>query len=102
MIGPGVAINGDIISNEELTIEGPVTCSKISVANNTLIIGKDSVINAELEAKILNVFGKVTGNLRATEAIFLGPTAVVHGDAHAPKIHLDDHADLDGRIIKKG
>ncbi|MDH5654953.1 MAG: polymer-forming cytoskeletal protein [Spirochaetia bacterium] len=99
-IGPSVVINGEIVSDEELTIEGTVTANKIESRNGTLITGKTSVIKAELSGKKVTVFGKLDGNVNAQESIYIGESAVVNGDLKAPKIHLNDDAVLNGRIFK--
>ena len=99
-IGPKVVITGEITSDEELTIEGTVTANKIESRNGILITGRGSVVRAELVGRKVTVFGRLDGNVNATESIYIGETAVVNGDLKAPKIHLNDDAILNGRIIK--
>ena len=99
-IGPKVVINGEIVSDEEITIEGTVTANRIEARNGTLITGRQSVVKAELVGNMVTVFGRLDGNVNATKSIYIGETAIVNGDLKAPKIHLNDDAVLNGRIIK--
>src|SRR5579859_1325475 len=96
-IGRALRIEGRVVSEENLTIDGQVD-GTIEVGNHNLTIGAGAAVKADLKAKTISVSGAVTGNLTATEAIDLRPTASVDGDIATPKLLMADGAVIRGKI----
>src|SRR5215213_5433532 len=67
-IGKAVRVEGKVISEEDLTIDGDVQGS-IELGGHSLTIGQDARIKADLLAKTVTISGKVSGNVRAIEKV---------------------------------
>src|SRR5581483_867905 len=92
-IGRALRIEGRIVSQENLTIEGT-----IEVGEHTLTIGADATVKADLSAKTITISGAVTGNLTATEGIDLRSSASVLGDIITPRLTMADGAVVKGKV----
>lgn len=96
-IGPSIRINGDIAGNENLIIHGQVAGS-ISLPNNMLTVGKEGSIDADVSAKAVDIEGKVSGTVQASEVVRVQPTGYVKGDIAAPRVVLEDGCQFRGGI----
>jgi cytoskeletal protein CcmA (bactofilin family) len=96
-VGKSLRVEGRIISNEDLTIDGNVEGS-IELGNNSLMIGPGAEVKADLTAKTITISGTVTGAVRATERVELSSTGSVDGDVVAPKFLMAEGATVRGRI----
>ena len=78
-IGKAVRVEGKVIGGEDLTIDGDAEGS-IELGGHCLTIGQDANIKADLIAKAVTISGKVRGNVKRVEKVYLSPTASVQGD----------------------
>jgi cytoskeletal protein CcmA (bactofilin family) len=65
-------------------------------SDDTLIIGEQGIVQAEVRAGRVLVRGQVTGSLRATERVELKRTARVHGDVEAPVVVVEEGVLFEG------
>ena len=100
-IGKALKIEGRIVSQENLTIDGEVE-GTIEVGDHNLMIGAGAAVKADLIARTITVSGAVTGNLTATEKVVLQPSASVDGDISTPRLSMADGAMIKGRVDAKG
>jgi cytoskeletal protein CcmA (bactofilin family) len=96
-IGKSVTIKGDVVSAEDLSIDGRVE-GTIVVGDHKLTIGAGAAINAELNARAIVISGTVTGNVTATEKIEIRETGSVDGELKMPRLSVREGAMLRGRI----
>ena len=96
-IGQSVLIKGIVSATEDLTIEGRVE-GKIELGLGVLTVGPTGQIEAKVLAKVVNVSGKVDGDITATEAINISDTATVDGALMAPRVGIEEGADFRGQI----
>jgi cytoskeletal protein CcmA (bactofilin family) len=96
-IGKALAVQGKIVSSQDLTIDGQVE-GTIELGNHGLTIGAGAAIKADLVAKTIAISGTVTGNVTATEKVELRPTGVVDGDISAPRLVMAEGAIIRGRV----
>ncbi|MEX0643886.1 MAG: polymer-forming cytoskeletal protein, partial [Parvularculaceae bacterium] len=68
------------------------------VADEFLLIDKNSTVVAALDVQELVVRGHVNGNIRATKRITLEDSAKVEGDIETPSITITDGAEVVGKI----
>ncbi|GIX43564.1 MAG: hypothetical protein KatS3mg129_3297 [Leptospiraceae bacterium] len=101
IIGPKLKIEGNVISDEELIIEGEINGTKINAGNHPIIVGLGAKVTGELYGSEIIVYGKVKGNCYAKKSIYLGDKADVDGDLHAPYIDIEPTSQISGRLIKK-
>src|SRR5918995_2783291 len=86
-VGKSVVFKGELISSEDMTIDGRVE-GIIEVRDHTLTIGSEAKIHADIAAKTVVVLGHIEGSITAREQIVLGEHAVVEGDLTASRISV--------------
>jgi cytoskeletal protein CcmA (bactofilin family) len=96
-VGKSVIFKGDLISSEDMTIDGRVE-GTIDVRDHVLTIGPDAHIQADIVARIVTVLGAVTGTITAGEKIYIRETGSVEGDVLSPRLAMVDGALLRGRV----
>ena len=96
-IGKAVRVEGKVISEEDLTIDGDVEGS-IELGGHSLTIGQDAKIKADLLAKTVTISGKVTGNVRGVEKVELRASGAVEGDITAPRFAMAEGAMVTGKV----
>lgn len=97
VIGRSIRIDGDLRGEEDLRIEGDVN-GTIQLRNNTLTIGSEGKISADVYANSVTVDGTVKGDLFGSESVSIRKNAQVHGNITAPRVSLEDGAKFKGSI----
>jgi cytoskeletal protein CcmA (bactofilin family) len=97
VLGQSLVFKGELEADEDLMVDGRVEGSITHRAQH-LTIGPHGDVRADIAANRVLVQGRVTGNIRATEAIVIEPSAHVTGNLFAPRIGLKEGAEFDGRI----
>jgi cytoskeletal protein CcmA (bactofilin family) len=100
-IGKSLVVQGKIISNQDLTIDGQVE-GTIELGQHGLTIGAGAKIKANLVAKTITISGAVTGNVTATEKVDVRSTGVVEGDIKAAHLQMWEGAQIRGRVEASG
>ena len=100
-IGKALRIEGRIVSEENLTIDGRVE-GTIEVGDHSLNIGPGAAVKADLIAKAVMISGEVTGNVTASERVHLQPTGSVDGDITTPRLVMAEGAVIKGRVEARG
>ena len=96
-IGQSVVIKGEVISSEDLVIDGCVE-GTIKNSGHSLTISPGASIKADLIGRIIVISGAVTGTIAASEMVAVEGTGSVDGDIRAPRIAISDGADICGRV----
>jgi len=96
-IGQSIHIEGTLIGNEDLTIDGKVQ-GTIQLNGHSLSVGNNGKIEAKVSAKSVTVQGEVNGNITAEDKIQITASGTVKGDLRAPRIALDDGATFAGSV----
>lgn len=97
VIGRSIQINGDVKGDEDLMIEGDVS-GTVELRNNSLTIGKEGKVKANIFARAITVEGTTDGDLFASERIAIHASANVRGNLLAPRVSLEDGARFKGSI----
>jgi len=97
VIGRSIRIDGDLQGEEDLRIEGDVT-GTIRLHNNTLTIGSEGKIRADVYAKSVTVDGVMEGDLYGSERVSVRKNAKVVGNITSPRVSLEDGARFKGTI----
>lgn len=100
-VGPGVRIEGKLISTEDLVIDGKVDGS-IEVSEHHLSIGPEGAVMADLSALRITISGAVKGNVKARERVDLHASGSVTGDITAPRCVIAEGAFIAGRVDAGG
>jgi cytoskeletal protein CcmA (bactofilin family) len=97
MIGPSLKIEGNLVSDEDLVIQGQIKGS-IAAKANEIVVGVNGKLKANLQAKIVKVEGSVTGDITGVEKVIIAKTGNVVGNIRAPRVNLEDGAKFKGSI----
>ncbi len=96
-VGSSISIKGDLVGEEDLAVHGSLE-GTITLKQNSLLIGKDGRIKADLRARIITVEGHVVGGLYGTEQVIIKKSGVVQGNIQAPTVALEDGCKFKGSI----
>jgi cytoskeletal protein CcmA (bactofilin family) len=96
-LGSGLHIKGQLTGTEDLQIDGKVD-GPISLNGHQLTVGPTAVLNSEIHAGEVVVFGKVIGNLYAKDRVDVKTDGSVIGDISTARISIEDGAHFKGRI----
>ena len=99
-IGISVTIKGEINGAEDLTVDGQVE-GKIELPEHMLTIGPNATVMADINAKVVTVFGTVIGNVVAREKADIRKTASIEGSLACGTLAVQEGAKMNGRIETK-
>jgi cytoskeletal protein CcmA (bactofilin family) len=94
-IGSSIFVKGEITAGEDLVISGRVD-GTVTIAGHTLTVNAGAEVMADLQARTIQVSGKVLGAVSADERIELTPGADVEGALSAPVLLLREGATFQG------
>lgn len=96
-IGKSVIVKGELSGSEDLYVDGQVEGS-IALRGQSLTIGPNGRVRANVEARNVILHGQVDGNLTASERVELRKSASLTGDITTARIAIDDGAYFKGTI----
>jgi cytoskeletal protein CcmA (bactofilin family) len=96
-LGSSIEIKGRIAGEEDLQVDGKVE-GPVALAGQRLTVGRTGQLNSEVTAREVVVYGKVTGNLRASDRVEIKKDGSVTGDIITARISIEDGAYFKGRI----
>ena len=99
-IGISVSIKGEINGSEDLTVDGQVE-GKIELPEHTLTIGPNATVVADINAKVVTVFGSVIGSVVAREKADIRKTASIEGSLTCGRLAVQEGATINGKIETK-
>src|SRR5712692_7467521 len=99
-IGKSVIIKGELSVSEDLYVDGQVE-GTIELQGNSLIIGPNGQVRANVNAKAVVVEGKLEGDIRASERAELKKSAIAVGDIVTQRVAIEDGAYFKGRSISR-
>src|SRR5580693_8557964 len=97
VIGKSVVVKGQIISREDLTIDGEVE-GTVELQEHRLTIGPNGKVRASVKARELVVLGTIHGNVETTDKIDIRKEAKLVGDIRTARIVIEDGAYFKGNI----
>jgi len=96
-IGKSVIIKGQILSREDLYLDGEME-GTVEVPEHRLTIGPHAKLQASIRAREVVVLGGVNGNVEASEKIDIRKDAKLTGDIKTGGIIIEDGAYFKGSI----
>ena len=96
-IGRATTITGNIVAEEDLEIQGTVEGS-VRLANHQVTIGAEGHVKASVDAENVMVYGKITGDVVASDLVEVEKGGIVGGDIKAPRIIMHDGAIVVGGL----
>ena len=96
VIGAGITIEGEILSDEDVLIQG--TLRGKLVAKDAVTIEQGGVVEADITSGPVAVAGAITGNILSTDRVDLQSGAKVVGNVKATRITIADGAQFKGNV----
>lgn len=96
VIGADTHVTGEIRGGGSLEVRGRVE-GKIQVEDTVTVAG-GAIVQAEVEARVVEVAGVLVGNVTAGERVRLSDKARVIGDLRAPRVGIEAGAQYRGRV----
>ena len=94
-------IEGEITSDEDLTIEGKVK-GQLQVSK-TLTIGKEGYVDGKISATVIHISGEAEGHLSASEKLVISSEGKYTGNINCDTIKVAEGAQIKGTInIEEG
>ena len=100
-IGKSLVLTGTLAGQEDVFIDGTVE-GNIELPESDLTIGPNGNVKANIKARKITVFGRVTGKMFPSERIELLKTATVRGTVKTPRIVVEEGAVIQGKIESLG
>jgi cytoskeletal protein CcmA (bactofilin family) len=92
-----VVVKGELSGSEDLYVDGHVEGS-ITLRGQSLTIGPNGRVRANVEARNVILHGQVDGNITASDRVELRKSASLKGDISTARIAIDDGAYFKGTI----
>lgn len=96
-IGKSVVVKGELSGSEDLVVDGEVEGS-ITLRGQSLTIGPNGRVRANIEARNVILHGRVDGDIHASERVELRKSASLAGDITTARISIEDGAYFKGTI----
>lgn len=97
VLGKSVIVKGQIVSREDLTIDGEVE-GTVELQEHRLTVGPNGRVTASVKAREIVVLGTIHGNVETTDKIDIRKDAKLVGDIRTARIVIEDGAYFKGNI----
>jgi cytoskeletal protein CcmA (bactofilin family) len=96
IIGPGMKVVGDCLTDGTVRIEGTVEGSV--KAGKAVVVGKQGAVVGDVQTQDAVISGRVTGTLVAESRLELQATCQIDGDVRTRRMQLEEGALLNGTV----
>jgi cytoskeletal protein CcmA (bactofilin family) len=100
-LGKAIVLKGDISGDGDMVIQGLVA-GGIDLGRHDLVVEEGGRVEADVRARNVTIHGEVTGNVQATEKVFISETGRMKGDIAAAVISILAGARFSGGIKMGG
>ena len=97
VLGKSVIVKGQILSREDLTIDGEVE-GTVEMQEHRLTIGPNGKVRASVKAREVIVLGTLHGNVETGDRIDIRKEAKLVGDIKTARIVIEDGAYFKGNV----
>jgi cytoskeletal protein CcmA (bactofilin family) len=94
--GKTMRIEGEITSDEDITIEGKVK-GQLHVSK-TLTIGREGYVEGDISANVVHISGEAEGHLSASEKLVISSQGKYTGNINSDTIKVVEGAQIKGTI----
>ena len=95
-LGPGSQFEGKLVFHEIVRLDGTFRGEIIS--QDTLIVGDEAEIEAEVNVGALILSGRFKGNIKASIKVELRAPARIEGNIQTPKLVIEEGVVLNGTL----
>src|SRR6185436_19732318 len=96
LVGRNLVITGEVSSTTDLTIAGRVV-GPIKCEGHAVVVAASAEVTGDIFARDITVFGRVAGQLVATDIVDIRAQAAVTGRIISKRFVLDPMAAFSGR-----
>ena len=96
IIGSGITIEGEIVSDEDIAVHGVVR-GKLE-SKDAIAIEQGATVEADVSGSSVTVGGHLTGNVQASDRVVIATGARVVGDVKAARFTIQDGAQFKGHV----
>jgi len=96
-MGRSVRLTGELRASEDLTVDGHLE-GQIELPDHVLTIGPNADIKANLVARVITIFGSVTGNVTARDKVEIRRGGSLQGNVTSARIAIQDGAHVCGNV----
>lgn len=100
LVSAGTKVTGDIESSSGIRIDGQLK-GKITIRGK-VVIGSPGMVNGDIVCQLIEVSGKVSGNIQASELVSLKASAVIQGEIVTKKLAIEPGAVFTGSCKMDG
>lgn len=100
VLNEGTTIKGDIESKGDIRIDG-VVIGSIKTASK-LVLGKNGRIEGNIFATCCDINGKVDGNLKVSDILYVKATGMINGDILTGKLVVESGGKFNGQCSMGG
>lgn len=97
MISAGTVLTGDVVSDNDLRIDGQVAGNVSCTAK--IIIGASGFVEGNIECQHADVSGRVVGNISVGDLLQLRGSGNVKGNISAGKLQIEPPAIFNGHCV---
>ena len=97
VIGPTLRFKGELSANEDLIIEGQIE-GTIAHQDKNLTVGKEGRVKADIDARNVEIYGMVEGDIHGEDVVKLAKSSEVRGNIRCGRIMMEDGAHFSGNI----
>ena len=97
VIGAGVKMQGQIISRENIIVDGLIEGS-ITAEDNQVLVSDSGAVKGNIHASIILVEGSVIGDISASQSVVISASGNMIGKIESPRVTLQDGAKFKGSI----
>ena len=96
VIGDGLTIEGEVTAEEEVVVHGTVRGALTST--DSVTIGAEGRVEADVGASSLSVAGQVTGNVDSQQRVDIQAGGRLIGDVKSARLTIADGASFKGNV----
>jgi len=94
-LGRGTSFNGRLLFEGTVRIDGTFTGDIFT--RDTLIIGPDAEVRAQIDAHTVIVAGNFEGEIRAMSRVEIQPEGVLRGEVSSPVLKIEEGGLFEGK-----
>ncbi len=96
VIGAGITVEGEITTDDDVTVLGTVR-GKLN-AKDAVTVESGGIVEADVTGGPVSVAGSITGNINSSDRVDLQNGARVIGNVRATRITIADGAQFKGNV----
>lgn len=97
IVGQGIVITGEVTGNGDVEVRGEIIGS-ITLPNNIAYIDKSGVAKSTINAREVDILGRVEGDVCGTEVVRMRKGSSIAGNVTAPQVSLEAGALFKGSV----